>query len=67
MARKFVIYMKLGRSRFVFTNRRFFLHFRASSCQSFIDIYDGPDMRSKYKTERLCSPVEKHARDTNGR
>lgn len=39
---------------------------KASSCQSFIEIYDGPDIRSKDKTKRLCSPVENHARDTNG-
>lgn len=41
---------------------------RAGSCQSFIEIYDGqPTKRSKDKAKRLCSPVEKHARDSNGR
>lgn len=45
----------------------FLMCFRASSCQSYIEIYDGPDIRSKDKTKRLCSPVENHARDTNGR
>lgn len=45
----------------------FSFYSRASSCQSFIDIYNGPNIRSKDKTKRLCSPIESHARDTNGR
>ncbi|XP_050435516.1 uncharacterized protein LOC126842547 [Adelges cooleyi] len=37
------------------------------SCQSFIEVYDGPDVKTKYRTKKLCGPIEKHARDTDGR
>ncbi|XP_050539995.1 uncharacterized protein LOC126904792 isoform X2 [Daktulosphaira vitifoliae] len=37
------------------------------SCQSYIEVYDGSDTKSKHKIKKLCGPIEKHARDTNGR
>jgi len=41
--------------------------FRAPSCQSVVEIYDGEAKEGVKPSERLCSPLTKRARDPSGR
>lgn len=40
---------------------------RAPSCQSVVEIYDGPAEEGVKPSKRICSPLTKHARDPSGR
>ncbi|PSN57357.1 hypothetical protein C0J52_02910 [Blattella germanica] len=43
------------------------IEFRSPSCQSVVEIYDGPAEEGVKPAKRICSPLTKHARDPSGR